>query len=333
MTSQTLTPEPRVDALHQLGTDVTKASNAQQALAAAGLAGWNVRKTPLMTEASITVGDEEMPFKLDVPGKFATVRTNPATGLPEVLGVVGNIYKPIQNEAHCAILDTIVDYSGANFESAGQMRGGRDVFVSMKLNDQVLIGGVDPIDMYLASFNSHDGSSSFKLAPTAVRVFCANQQAAIMKGAESSFTVRHTVNARSIVEEARHALDLTFAYSTEFQAAAERLIDQTMTDAQFADIIGAWWPLADEAKPAVKTRHAKREDTLMRLFADAETNANIRGTRWAAYQTITEYVDHFAPTNLNGESSIAAARATRVLTGATAQDVKNFAFQSLLAKS
>lgn len=330
MTAQTLEAPARADALHTLGTDVSKTTTAAQAMKLAGLADWNVRKMPLETVVALADGGE---IRLPVPGKFATVRDLPGGGVDVLGGAVGNTYRPLQNEEHCEILDAIVDYSGANFESAAAMRGGRDVFVSMKLNDQMLVGGIDPIDLYLVAFNSHDGSSSFKLAVTPVRVFCSNQQAAVMGDAKSSFTVRHTVNARSIVAEARHALDLTFAYSTEFEAAAERLVNETMTDRAFGEIIRKWWPVADDAAKAVVTRNEKKLDKLEELFVAADTNANIRGTRWAAYQAVTEYVDHFAPTNLNGEKSIAAARATRVLTGATAHDVKNYAFQSLLSMS
>ncbi|QWY81983.1 hypothetical protein SEA_SICARIUS2_78 [Arthrobacter phage Sicarius2] len=319
----------RRDAFAQLGTDVSKASNAQQAMDFANLAGWDVRKHPLTT-MPIMGADGEM-LQLPVADKWASVRTNPETLQPEVLGVVGNTYTPIQNEAHCELLDAIVEESGAHFENAAAMRGGRDVFVTMRLNDQMLVGGVDPINLSLAAFNSHDGSSSFKLAVTNMRVFCANQQAAVMHGAVSKFSVRHTARSGGILAEAREALKLTFAYNAEFEKAAEQLIQQSYTDAQFNELISSMWDVSEDAKPAVKTRNEKRADTLNFLFADADTNDNIRGTAWAAYQSITEYVDHYAPANLGGSDSIESARALRVLTGNTAFDVKNLAFQKLLA--
>ncbi|WNM67320.1 hypothetical protein SEA_WYBORN_77 [Arthrobacter phage Wyborn] len=319
----------RRDAFAQLGTDVSKASNAQQAMDFANLAGWDVRKHPLTT-MPIMGADGEM-LQLPVADKWASVRTNPETLQPEVLGVVGNTYTPIQNEAHCELLDAIVEESGAHFENAAAMRGGRDVFVTMRLNDQMLVGGVDPINLSLAAFNSHDGSSSFKLAVTNMRVFCANQQAAVMHGAVSKFSVRHTARSGGILAEAREALKLTFAYNAEFEKAAEQLIQQSYTDAQFNELINSMWDVSEDAKPAVKTRNEKRADTLNFLFADADTNDNIRGTAWAAYQSITEYVDHYAPANLGGSDSIESARALRVLTGNTAFDVKNLAFQKLLA--
>lgn len=326
-----LTLPARTDAFHTLGSDVSKTSNAQQAMDAANLSGWDVRKHALTTTAIMGADGEQL--LLPVDNKFATIRTNPQTLMPEVLGVVGNSYTPIQNEAHCELLDAIVDESGAHFDVAGQMRGGRDVFVSMKLNSQMLVGGIDPIDLNLAAFNSHDGTSSFKIAVTNMRVFCANQQAAVMKGAVSKFSVRHTARSGGILAEAREALKLTFAYNAEFEQAAEQLIQQSYTDTQFNELIASMWEVSDDAKPAVKTRDAKRNDTLNFLFADADTNSNIRGTAWAAYQSITEYVDHYAPTNIGSNDSIESARALRVLTGATAFDVKNLAFQKLLVSA
>jgi phage/plasmid-like protein (TIGR03299 family) len=321
----------RNDAFAQLGKDVSKTSNAQQAMQAANLAGWDVRKHALQTTTIMGADGEQL--LLPVNDKFATVRTNPETLQPEVLGVVGNSYTPIQNEAHCELLDAIVEESGAHFEVAGAMRGGRDVFVCMKLNDQMLVGGIDPLDLKIAAFNSHDGTSSFKIAVTNMRVFCANQQAAVMNSAVSKFSVRHTARSGGILAEAREALKLTFAYNAEFEQAAEKLIQQSYTDAQFNDLINSMWDVSEDAKPAVKTRDAKRNDALNYLFADADTNSNIRGTKWAAYQSITEYVDHYAPTNIGKADSIESARALRVLTGATAFDVKNLAFQKLLVNA
>jgi len=82
------------------------------------LGGWNVRKLPLTT-AEVT---EEGVTGIDVPG-FATVRTNPFTGQPEALGVVGGGYLPLQNEDHAEFLNLLADQSGAVFDTAGSLRG------------------------------------------------------------------------------------------------------------------------------------------------------------------------------------------------------------------
>ena len=119
----------RQHAWHRLGTVLPAEFDAAQAMNHARLGGWNVRKEALQT--TVLTGDGVT--TLQVPEQFATVRTNPVTGRPDVLGVVGRGYTPIQNEAHAALLDALVDESGAHFETAGSLRCGRQVFLTMKL--------------------------------------------------------------------------------------------------------------------------------------------------------------------------------------------------------
>ena len=68
---------------------------------------------------------------------------------------------------------------------------------------------------------------------------CANTQAAAIRDHVSSFAVRHTRNAKAAIQQARDALGLTFAYHAAFEAEAERLIQTTMTDATFDQLIDA----------------------------------------------------------------------------------------------
>lgn len=320
----------RLDALHVLGTEIPEGLSAAEAMAHARLSGWNVHKRPIETSSFLQGPDgPELVNPLAVPGFFATVRTNPLTKEAEPLGVVGRTYTPIQNEAHVELLDTIVDEGGARFSVASEMRGGRDVFMGIHLPRTITIGGVDPIDSYLVAFNSHDGSSAFRLAATNIRVFCANQQSAVLKSAISSYTVRHTSGSKGILAKARQALEIAYKYDAAFEAAAEELIQTTMTDSMFDELVkGLFDEPAEEASKATKTISENRRRTLDELFHDAPTNRNIRGTVWAGYQAITEYVDHYAPA-VKGQYARdeVEARAIRTLTGDNASTLKNNAFR------
>jgi len=99
-----------------------------------------------------------------------------------------------------------------------------------------------------------------------------------------------------------------------------------MTDAQFHTLTRDLWPVADDASVRTKNNAARREQTLAHLFADAHTNHAIRGTRWAGYQAVTEYIDHYAP--VDGQRDAAAVRAERVETGQVT-DLKQRAFALL----
>ena len=130
---------------------------AREALRAAHLADWNVRKLalvvpqePIITEAGVTT-----PAPLPVPDQWATVRTNPINGQLDVLGVVGNKYEPKQNEASCDLLDALTGESGAVYETAGALRGGRETLVTMKLPEAMVFdgrdGSKDRTELYLAA--------------------------------------------------------------------------------------------------------------------------------------------------------------------------------------
>ena len=80
-----------------------------------------------------------------IPGSRVE-QTNPFTGTTDPLGVVGTGYHPLQNEEHAQFLNQLADESGAIFATAGSLRGGRQVFVTMRLPKHLTIGGTDRVE-------------------------------------------------------------------------------------------------------------------------------------------------------------------------------------------
>ncbi|WP_241011298.1 hypothetical protein [Mycobacterium camsae] len=78
----------RSDHWHRLGQSVGHAMTAHEALQAAHLAGWDVRKMALQVpqEPVIDPTGVTTPAPLAVPDYYATVRTNPINGRLDVLG-------------------------------------------------------------------------------------------------------------------------------------------------------------------------------------------------------------------------------------------------------
>lgn len=314
-----------VPAWHRLGTVLDHVMTPTEAMEAAHLAGWNVRKLE-MTAAEIS---EDGVTLLDVEQHRATVRTNPITGATEVLGVVGKDYGVVQNEEQAAFLGALIDESGAFIETAGALRGGRQTFVTAKLPLAMLVGGVDRVDLYVALLSSHDGSMSFKGLVTPTRIVCANTQAAAIRNASQSWSRRHTSGVKAAVAEARASLTLTWRFAEAFEAEAERMIQTSITDAEFEAIMTRVFeaPAASDS-PLQERRKIERLDIIRGLYHDAATQDGIRGTHWGAYQAIGEYVDHRAPARGADDAAKAASRALGAIDGPGVTR-KNRAFELL----
>lgn len=277
-----------LDAWHRLGETRPGMITAEEAMEFGRLGNWDVRKSPLFTDVN--------GVKIEVPDRSAIIRTNPVLGTPDYLGVAGKTsYTIIQNEEHADFLNTLVDESGAHFETAGALRGGRQVFITMKLPGHMLIGGVDQVDTYIAAVNSHDGSLAFTLMATPVRIVCANTLNMAFADNTHIVRIRHTSGATKHVAEARQALDLTFDYLDGFQEQANQLIDTTLTEIQFEEIMQAAFGAGEDASKLAITRSNNKVAEIMGLFADASTQEGIRNTAWAGLNAMTEWYDHHAP--------------------------------------
>ncbi|WP_240760772.1 DUF932 domain-containing protein [Mycolicibacterium sp. CR10] len=91
--------------------------------------------------------------------------------------------------------------------------------------------------------------------------------------------------------------------------------------AELVDVEGA------DSTTAARNR-ADTANSIVKLWVSSPTVAPIAGTRWAAYNAVTEYVDHYSKVRAAGDrNTVRALRA--VTTGSTAQTLKTTAFRML----
>lgn len=309
----------RVPQWRRLGKPVGKAMTAEEAIKLGGL-DFKVR---VSEEPVSTIINGKT---ISVENKFMTYADIAGTGLT-ALGVVGNRYTPIQNSEAFDLLNNIVDESGANFDSAGIVGNGRKCYITMKLPNTIQVAnGNDAIDTYLNCFNSHDGSSAFRIQVTFLRLICTNGMTGMVGG--ESITLRHTANATVKVQEAREALHIVFAQQQEFEAEINKMLGIKMTDKDFKEFIETLVPepKADSSTRAINSVEKMRGE-LMGLWR-ADTQANVKNTAWAAFSAVTEYVDWVKPIRGKGDDR-ELIRAERRLTGSSS--LKNRAHELLLA--
>ena len=290
----------REPAWHGLGTVLDHEVTTDEMLQVAHLAGWNVR-----------LEDVTLPGRSH-RSYFATVRDNPFDGQADVLGVVGERYNVLQNEDLFAFGDAILD--GARWETAGSIKSGTVVFGSLALDREIVLdptGATDKVNTYLLVHTSHDGSLAIQASITPVRVVCQNTLNMAVgprgRGAKQSFRIRHTSTVQGKVAAAREALGLAHKYLDEFDVLAQSMIEQTINDEKFFDIVTAVYPKPEQDAKGSLTKWTNKIDTLFDIY-NGETCVNVKGTAWGAYNALTERLDWYkTPRNGNAESVLAAA--------------------------
>ena len=295
----------REPAWHTLGVNFADRSGltVDEALTEAHQ-NFTVRTVPLTTTPDDPAG------QLEVPGLLATVREHPVTGDTSVLGWVSPRYRVVQNREAYDFAQALVDDHGANIVSAGGLYGDRRTFVTLQLPDPIRISD-DPHIPYLVLTNSHDGSTALTTAITPVRVVCQNTARAALSQARHKWSARHTAGVTSRIAEARRTLHLAHTYTAAFRDLGEQLIAQRFTPAQFDTMTNVLLPTEPDATDRQTKALADTRTALHGLFTTAATQDSIRGTRWAAYNAITEFAD-WGP--LRGADPNHLRRSTRILT-------------------
>ncbi len=304
---QTAFASLRQPAWHGLGTVFEEEVNTAEMLKLAHLDNWNVR----LEDVSVPEG-----FNSDKNYSFVT-RTNPFDKTQnDILGVVGERYKVLQNEDLFSFGDNLLD-GGGRWETAGSIKGGRVVFGSIALTDQITLdpnGRADKIDNYLLINTSHDGSVAIQASITPVRVVCANTLNLALtslkgknKAPKQTFKIRHTQTAEGKIAVAREALGLAHSYLDEFSTMAQAMIEKEITKAQFDDIVALAYPAPKgEDKKGSHKKYDSKIDLLQSIYV-GQYNDTIAGTAWGAYNALTERLDWYRNSRGGNNESILAS--------------------------
>lgn len=213
-------------AWHGLGKVFNTDLTVENALHDAGL-DYHVQKSPNIHR----IGDVDTVST----SSFFTYRTDTKDVLGSRLGPDYTVY---QNVDALAVVDEMLKDGKVKIETAGAVDEGKRVFVCLKLQQPIVIGGNDAVDQYVLLANSHDGSLAITAMPTNVRVVCWNTLSAALSGAKANHKIRHTTNAKSRVEEAFRIMGLLEDSSKLNSAAYNAMKHNALTKQEFFDYIG-----------------------------------------------------------------------------------------------
>lgn len=262
---------------HGLGVEVKEAPTSKEALIIAGL-DWQVVQKPIMTEAGHAI-----------EGYKANVRNTDQ----QVLGVVSNRYKVVQNEEAFAFTDALLG-EGVTYETAGSLQNGRRTWMLARLPHQYIISG-DEITPYLVFMNSHDGTGSIKVAMTPIRVVCQNTLNMALSTAKRSWSCNHTGDIADKMTEARDTLLHANKYMSELGKSIDKMQQIKISDKKVYEFLDELFPISEAATYQQKKNILKmREDAKMRYF-DAPDLQHVGHNAYRFVNAVSDFATHAKP--------------------------------------
>jgi phage/plasmid-like protein (TIGR03299 family) len=254
---------------------------------------WNVTLNPI--HVYMETGEY-----VELDKRFATVRDD-----KHVIEVVGSRYKVTQNAEFIDLLAEVRKRGLAEFAAGGYINGGSGVYVVMKLNQNVTIAD-DPHAPYLIARTSHDGSCSLVVAPLVMRIRCTNAITRQLMNANVKYTKKHTLYSTLNVDDLISKINLAKHSITNYESIANKLIESKFDDQDFESLMVEQFSIPAHIL-TVSEDMLSRGDKIIRNrmlsyrnFArtawysrdEHDTQSNIYGTRYGAFQAIVEAVDH-----------------------------------------
>ncbi len=314
----------REKAWHGHGTVVEGALTTKEAFEKSGL-DWpgGVEKRPLFTasekfdpnaqpDSLVEVGHlpdqpgvrrDFLPSPLLVPDQSAVIRVMDNA----ILGTVGRGYQVIQNVAMFDFLDTLTagENKVAKWESAGSLRGGRQVWALLNLPDsEIIVGKDDRLLPYLLVTNAHDGSAACRVIPTTVRVVCMNTLSAAVAGQFSDLTVtiRHTGDVSSKIAEAKRALTQAASMFGAFEKMANELAATFIDRDDFNTLVEKLFPEPEEGASAASVTRTNNNRMLLAeaVVEEQKLLAEPDMSMWVVLNGVTRFVDHSQKVALRG---------------------------------
>jgi len=267
---------------HGLGKKVDKNLTSAEAIEAAGL-NWKVEKFPVMADVDGVM--------IPVADKFATVRMDTHTPL----GVVGDVYTVLQNASAFSFFDAVVGVKEAMYHTAGALGAGERIWLLAKLPGIIKVTKDDIIEKFLLLTNRHDGTGSVTMMFTPIRVVCQNTLNIAVGADTNRVSLRHTTNMGLRVKEVQDQIGIVNQRFSLFEEAAQRLSKvpvKTILDLEKYFVDSKLIKKDEDDKYSTRAQNIIDEVSL--LFEKGRGNDlhGVKGTYWAAFNAVTEYVDY-----------------------------------------
>lgn len=262
---------------HGLGTRVETAPDSRKALELAGL-NWKVVQQPIQTVDGPVI-----------PGFKANIRDQDG----QVLGVVTDRYKVVQNEDAFAFTDELLG-EGVSYETAGSLQNGRRIWILARLPQRYVISG-DEVAPYLVFMNAHDGTGAIKAAMTPVRVVCQNTLNLALSTAKRSWSTNHTGDIQGKLNDARDTLLYAGQYMSELGKTVDQLRQIRLSDRKVYEYIDALFPLVEGASDQQRKNLLRLKEEMKRRYFDAPDLRHVGKNGYRFVNAVSDFATHAKP--------------------------------------
>lgn len=274
-------------------TSLNNPKTTKQAIIEADL-NWEVVKRPIVMQAS----EKHI---INCPDRFALTRQDmlKSNDAP-IFGVVKKKYVPLQNSEAFEFFDGVLKLKEASISAAGSFDYGRIIYILAKLPGHIKVLAHDVMEKYLLITNTHDGKQSVIIKFIPYRIVCTNQ----LTSASLDGSSLRAIHSKGVSERIASAKELLGIINTNFKRIEDNfkfmVTRKLKQEEAFKYITRIFNPNVDKPKnqslirasaPSFNNKGIEMCKELL-ITGAGNNHKQIQGTLWAAYNAVTEYIDH-----------------------------------------
>lgn len=270
---------------HKQGVHLDEPPSTAEAIKHAGL-DWNVSKVKLYSNDQKLVKDY-----------YGITRED----TKDVLGIVKGSYTPLQNHEAFNFFDPLISNKFIQYETAGAIGKGEMIWIlaKLKINTQIIVHGDDIVNKYLLLSNGHDGQSAVNIKFTPIRVVCQNTLNLALNQEEAT-KINHISSIHKKLQDASVAVENILEIYSQAEKNFIAMYKCKIDDTKAKQYSNKLYPVIDRSKITTENQFEKHKENiriqtqLMNNYKESfgVKHYNIGGTLWAAYNAVTEYIDH-----------------------------------------
>ena len=266
-----------------LGYKVFDHLQTSQEIMKNALLDWRVEQHPVYFSY---VDEGHQTHQVQVPDQVANVREDNKN----FLGIVSKRYKVVDNCEAFDFVDCLHQDGIMKYESAGSLKGGKVVWLLAKMPQEFEVVAGDKLEQYILFTTAHDGTRAVRVLPTSVRVVCWNTLSLATATESKGLSIRHKGNIKDKLDDALKVIQNVQQKFDGFHQTARDLTEVSFDMDRMKVLVELLIPKETGKND---TRRIKARNSILKSFCSHRQNlGGMRHTAWAAFNAVTEHVDH-----------------------------------------